>query len=162
MSADVDVTIEADRADLPALVRDLAAASFADVERFVEATSVLPFFHHPTALPLDLVIAGSGLEALFLDRAERRDLGGVVVPVISAGDLVVAKVLAGRPKDLEDAAGVLGERRGEIDLEHTRALIAQIEAALGQSDLTPALERLVASSRPPDRGRARRSPRPRR
>ena len=32
------------------------------------------------------------------------------MPVIAAADLIVTKILAGRPKDLEDAASVLLER----------------------------------------------------
>jgi hypothetical protein len=46
--------------------------------------------------PLDVVLAGPGLEELFLARAESREIGGVLVPVATGEDLVAMKVLAGR------------------------------------------------------------------
>jgi hypothetical protein len=74
---------------------------------------------------------------------------------------VVTKLLAGRAKDLEDVVGVLAERGARLDLAHVRALLADLEAALGQSDLTPTLDRLlrearVSGARPPRRPPRRR------
>ena len=37
--------------------------------------------------------------------------------MIAAADLIVTKILAGRPKDLEDAASVLHESGNDIALE---------------------------------------------
>ena len=34
------------------------------------------------------------------------NVGGVVLPLIDPEDLVIAKVLAGRPKDIEDVRGL--------------------------------------------------------
>jgi hypothetical protein len=36
----------------------------------------MPFVHRATAMPLDVVLAGSGLEDEFLDRAREVDIGG--------------------------------------------------------------------------------------
>lgn len=36
---------------------------------FVARTRVMPFVHGPTGLPLDIVLAGPGLEDGFLERA---------------------------------------------------------------------------------------------
>jgi predicted nucleotidyltransferase len=43
------------------------------------------------------------VEDEFLRRSEQVNVGGTVVPVIHPEDLIIAKVLAGRPKDIEDA-----------------------------------------------------------
>jgi uncharacterized nucleotidyltransferase DUF6036 len=151
MTADVDVTIEIERGELSAFVRKLERAGFKlrveDPAKFLQATSVLPFVHEGTGMPLDIVRARSALESAFLDRAERRDLGGVVVPVISPSDLVVTKILAGRAKDLDDATSVLRARTREVDVEGIRNLLGQIEDALDQSDLKPAFERALAAAR---------------
>jgi hypothetical protein len=152
MTADVDVTVEVDRKELARFIDDLRTAGFelriADPDAFLKATSVIPLFHPRTGMPLDLVLAGSGLETLFLDRAQQRDVGGLVVPVISPSDLLVAKILAGRTKDLEDAVGVLRERPDEVDLNAVRSLLGQIEQALDQSDLLPCLDQIVADALP--------------
>ncbi len=62
------------------------------------------------------------------------------IPVISPEDLVVTKILAGRPKDLEDVRGILRERRASLDLGLIRETLRLLEQALGQSDLCPVLD----------------------
>lgn len=69
-------------------------------------------------------------------------LAGIEVPVAHATDLVVMKVLAGRGKDLDDVRSVLAA--GQVELDEVRQLLHQLEDALGQSDLLPALEAAVA------------------
>jgi hypothetical protein len=65
LSADVDVTIALLPDDPERFARDMEAAGFAlrvhDPE-FVRRTRVMPFVHRSTAMPLDVVLAGSGLE----------------------------------------------------------------------------------------------------
>jgi uncharacterized nucleotidyltransferase DUF6036 len=133
MSADVDVTIEVDLARVPELVELMSRAGFTlrvrtGVDEFVARTRVLPFVHDPTRIPLDVVLAGPGIEEQFLDRAQVLDFGGVEVPVMSPEDLVVTKVLAGRPKDRDDVAGILRERGERLDLERIRSMLRLLRA----------------------------------
>jgi hypothetical protein len=122
----------------------------ADAEAFAGAQRVLPMVHRGTRLPLDLVLAGPGPEDLFLERAERRSLEGVTVPVACAEDLVAMKVLSGRPKDLEDASAIVAARGFRFDARLARQTLAGFERALDRNDLLPELERLVR--RPPEAG----------
>lgn len=150
LSADVDVTIALSPDDPEGFVRDMEAAGFAlriSEPEFVRRTRVLPFVHVRTAMPLDVVLAGSGLEEAFLDRARPMDLGGTTVPVIDPGDLVIAKILAGRPKDLEDASNLWRIRGHELDAAHIIATLKLLEEALAQSDLVSAFDALVRRSK---------------
>ncbi len=144
MTADVDVTVEIEPEAAHALVAELERADFQlrirDVEGFVEQTRVLPFVHQPTQLPVDVVLAGPGLEELFLERARLVEMGGIEIPVIAPEDLIVTKILAGRPKDLEDVRGILRERRTTLAVDQIRATLELLEQALGQSDLLPVFE----------------------
>ncbi len=144
MTADVDVTVELDPEQAPALVSVLETAGFdlriRDVADFVARTRVLPFMHQATAIPVDVVLAGPGLEELFLERSRQVEMAGIEIPIISPEDLIVSKVLAGRTKDLEDVRGILGERHQTLDLEQIRETIDLLEQALGQSDLQPVFE----------------------
>ena len=101
----------------------------------------MPFVHLATAMPLDVVLAGSGLEDRFLDRARDTDIGGTTVPVIDPEDLIVAKVLAGRPKDIEDARSLWRLRGPQLDADGIRGVLRLIEEALGQSDCYPVSSR---------------------
>lgn len=69
------------------------------------------------------------------------------MPVISAEDLIVTKILAGRPKDLDDVRGILLERLPQLDLSTLRSTLGLLEAALSQSDLLPQLEAELARAR---------------
>ena len=151
LSADVDVTVRLAPEDPARFARVMGEHGFqvrvSDLEAFVRRTRVVPFVHVPTGLALDVVLAGPGPEELFLSRTVNVDFGGVTVPVISAEDLIVTKVLAGRPKDWDDVHGVLAERGPFLDLESIRATLGLIEDALGQSDLRPAFQAALAKAK---------------
>ncbi|WP_438012036.1 DUF6036 family nucleotidyltransferase [Sorangium sp. So ce321] len=168
MTADVDVTVDLAQTSTLTLVDDLSRAGFdrwSDPwgsgspfgalrpkprmylgDDFLREARLLPLVHRPTGMPIDVVIAASSLHTEFLDRRRLIALGGVRVPMISPEDLVVTKVLAGRPKDLEDVSGVLLEQT-DLDLERIRGLLGELEAALGEDRLLRRLERLIRKAR---------------
>ena len=146
LTTDVDVTV---KCDVPTahLVRALQAHGFSlrvdGTDAFILATRVVPLEHPASGLGLDVVLAGPGLEELFLARAVPVDVSGTAVPFISPEDLIVTKLLAGREKDLEDVRGVLAERGSLLDFVSIRSTLALLESALGQSDLSSVLEREI-------------------
>jgi Nucleotidyltransferase of unknown function (DUF6036) len=149
MSADVDITaaIVSSHDDF---VKGMEGVGFDlrmdDWRSFLDRTRVLPLVHRATELPLDVVIAGPGLEEEFLDRARMVDIAGMMVPVISPEDLVVTKLLAGRPKDVEDVRSVLDERLPGLDLARIRHLLGLLQLALSRSNLVPDFEILLAAA----------------
>src|SRR5207249_483428 len=54
---------------------------------FVKRTSVMPFVHLATSLPLDVILSGPGLEDRFFARIETRDIEGVRARIASAEDV---------------------------------------------------------------------------
>lgn len=152
LTTDLDVTVKlVEGIDSTDLVRALGRHGFTlrveATPEFVRQTRVLPMQHERSGLGLDLVLAGPGLEDVFLDRAARVDVAGVTVPFISPEDLIVTKVLAGRSKDIEDIRGVLAERLDQLLIDQIRKTLAMIEGALGQSDLRPLFEAELARAR---------------
>ncbi|MGH7333451.1 MAG: hypothetical protein ACREKS_12070 [Candidatus Rokuibacteriota bacterium] len=154
LTADVDVTVDAGALANADLVAHLAARGFTlrvpDAGEFVEQTRVLPLVHVQSRIPVDVVLAGPGLEELFFSRAEARNVGGVRVPVAAAEDIVTMKVLAGRLKDLEDVASIL--RACLLDGDRVRSTLRLLEQALDRRDLVDEFERLLRQA-----GRPRRS-----
>lgn len=151
LTADVDVTAFLDPDDPPAFVAAMAAAGFTsrvpDVAEFVRTTRLVPLLHTSTQLPLDVVLAGPGLEEEMARSARRVDIAGMPVPVIAPEDLVVTKILAGRPKDLEDVRGVLLAAGAALDLARIRSLLQALDDALGRSDLGAAFETELAAAK---------------
>ncbi|MBS2026654.1 MAG: nucleotidyltransferase [Deltaproteobacteria bacterium] len=148
-TADVDVTMEADPERIAELLREAKAlglrAREANAVELARRSRVVPL---TTAggFPIDLVLAGTGLEAQFMDRATPVRLGGVEVPVISPEDLVITKLIAGRPRDLEDIEGVLVERRESLDVGYIDAMIREIESALELDGLRSAWDELLQTT----------------
>ena len=146
-SADVDVTVALAPDDPQRFARDMEAGGFTlriDDPEFLRRTRVLPFVHAATGMPLDVVLAGSGIEDEFLSRAKKTDIGGGAnVPVIDISDLLIAKILAGRPKDIEDARSLWRVRGASVDRRRVLRLLRLLEEALCQSDLVPGFEAIA-------------------
>jgi hypothetical protein len=135
---------------------------------FAVETRIYPITHQPTGWSFDLVLAGPGLEQRFLDEVRIVGAGRHRIPVIAPEHLVALKILAGRPKDLEDVRGML--RIVELDHAGIESTLAELESMLDQRDLLPIYARLRAEQtsrapRPPPMRRTRkrvRSARPNR
>jgi hypothetical protein len=143
LSADVDVTLALAPDAAERFTHDMEAAGFSlrvSDPDFVRRTRVMPFVHMATGMPLDVVLAGSGLEEEFLSRVRVVDVGGTSVPLIDVGDLIVAKVLAGRPKDIDDASALWRLHGPALDANRIRHTLRLLEEALGQSDLVPSFD----------------------
>jgi hypothetical protein len=146
VTEDIDVTVALGDHETRALFSALKRAGFrlrvGDTAGFVEKTRVLPVVHHATAMPVDIVLAGPGLEEIFFARLRRHQRGGTSIPVASPEDLIVMKLLAGRPRDIDDVRSVLRAQGTKLDMAMLEQTLKLLEEALAQSDLQPLLARL--------------------
>lgn len=150
LTADVDVTVRAPTAPTDEWLSTLEGHGFArrfTDPAFIAQTRVVPVVHVPTGLPVDIVLAGPGLEEAFLQRAVMQVIDGVAVPVVEIADLVILKVLAGRPKDMDDVVMLVRTHGDGIDAARVRKMLSMLEQALGQSDLISAFEHCQARAR---------------
>jgi hypothetical protein len=159
-TGDIDITLDLGDRRLGLLVAQLRRAGFvpwiAD-ESFAAETRIFPVTHKPTGWNIDLVLAGPGLEQRFLDEVRIVTVGQHHIPVIAPEHLVTLKILAGRPKDLEDVRGML--RIAELDHASVESTLAELESMLDQRDLRPVYTRLRAeqTSRSPSAQLTRRT-----
>lgn len=153
LSADVDVTVDPGRLSAAELAGALATAGFEsrvpDIARFAETTRVLPLVHAVSGMPLDVVLSGPGLEEQFFAGVREHVIGDARVPVVCPEDLVAMKVLAGRPRDLDDVAAIARVGQDHLDLDRVRGTLRLLESALDRRDLVSELERVVAAARRP-------------
>jgi hypothetical protein len=147
LTADVDVSVELGDRPTRVLVDTLLATGFGlrvvDSDEFVARTRVLPVVHTSSRVPVDVVLTGPGIEELFLQRVQVQSMEGILVPVACADDIVVMKILAGRPKDLEDAAAIVAAMAKKFERRRAFETLRLLEQALDRSDLVPELERLL-------------------
>jgi hypothetical protein len=143
-TTDIDVTVDLGAASTAALANALVANGFAlrsTDAAFTEANRVLLVRHLASGWSVDVIIAGPGLEAVFLERAIATRLGRRTIPVIAPDDLVALKVLAHRRKDQDDVIGIL-RNYPALDRARLRETVALLEEALDQRDLLPLLDQL--------------------
>lgn len=146
LTADVDITVLLDLDRLTEFIAVLEREGFTvrtpNVASFANETRVVPVVHVNSGIPVDLVLGGPGLEAMFAERAQSKDIAGIVVPVATAEDIVAMKILAGREKDLSDAVAILQVQESSIDHRLIQSTLALFESALDRSDLAATLKRL--------------------
>lgn len=147
-TADVDLVIDTDVEGALKLIEALEGSSFKPlfegVEEVVNQAFILPLSHRETSVKVDLSIGLSGFEQQLLERATLVELGKRHIPVVTAEDLLVMKLLAGRPRDQQDAMGIVMIQGGSLDLEYCRQIARDLGDAVG-IDLVMQLEKILSS-----------------
>lgn len=165
LTADVDVTVEVPRGGTKVLIETLAAFGIGlrevgDVATFVAETRVIPALHLATGLPVDVVLAGPGLEDDMLARARPRRVGAVDVPFVDTADLIALKLLAGRNKDLDDVKALIRAAPSGLSLDVARQRVAELGGMLDDSSMVAAFDRMIAPATSSGPAKKPRSPRP--
>lgn len=132
-TTDIDAAVSATPETAQALIK--RARSF-DLEpripsaaAFAQESMVLLLQHTPTSIPVDLSFAQLEFERRALEAAVVRQFGSVSIRVPNANALIVYKMVASRPKDLEDVDDLL--LRGlEIDSKQILATLRSFDELL--------------------------------
>jgi len=147
LTADIDITlgIDIDRLDT---ILELARRSgwhvlVDDPKGFAARTMVLPCEDAASGIRIDLIFSNSDYERQAMTRCQSVRLGTMKVRFASAEDLVVHKIIAGRPRDLEDVRTVLLKNPG-IDRLYVQRWLSEFEAVTGE----PLMARFIALNDP--------------
>lgn len=133
---DIDLNVAVDASAPEALFRLLppeVAWGALDVQRVQELGQVRLLWPHPDGqppIPLDLFFPQSEFHDEVNRRAEWVAMLDTVVPIVSATDLMVFKMLFDRRKDWADIEELL--RYGKVDVEAARAALTDV---VGTEDL---------------------------
>lgn len=134
LTRDIDITLGITPEGLPQLLAVCEEAALhplpADPLQFVRDTFVLPARSIDTDIRVDFIFSSTPYEAQAIARAALVPMGDTVVPFATAEDLVLHKLFAGRPRDIEDANSVIRRKGAQLDwdyLERWAAEFAQVE-----------------------------------
>ena len=146
VTEDIDVTLGVGPTELPAVL-DLCGALGLEplperVDEFVRDTYVLPARHPHTAMRVDFIFSTTPYEQQAIARAERIELGGCQVAFATAEDLMIHKLFAARPRDLEDAAGVVARKGHALDWEYLAHWAEQFAQVPGREEFPEQVARL--------------------
>lgn len=150
MTVDIDFTTSLDNESLASFCEAAERRGIrprrTDGLEFARRYRVLLLVDTDTDTDLDLALASLPFELEAIERAEPVLLGPVVVPVVTAEDLVVMKMVAGRPQDLVDVSSILEGTRA-IDLRRIRQYLEEFDDALDRPGLPGQFETILAQVR---------------
>jgi hypothetical protein len=98
-----------------------------DLEVFVGRTMVLPALHEASGVRVDLIFSFTPFEHEAIARARAVPLGGQQVRFASPEDVIILKIFAGRPRDLEDVAAIV-RNQPELDRAYIRRWLEEFDA----------------------------------
>lgn len=139
LTQDIDVTLGVAPDRLPEVTDAAAAAGLTalpeELEDFVDETFVLPCEEPDTGVRVDFIFSSTPYEARAIDRAVQVEIRDESVPFAAAEDLILHKLFAGRPRDLEDAAGVVRRKGDELDWDYVRRWAEEFARIPGRQEM---------------------------
>jgi predicted nucleotidyltransferase len=96
------------------------------METFVKETMVLPTQHEKTGIRVDFIFSYTPFENNAIKRARVVNILGQKVAFATPEDLIIHKVFAGRPRDLEDVRIVL-LKNSDIDVQYIRKWLREFD-----------------------------------
>ena len=145
---DLDLILLSNLDEALSLVESLGDRGFSplleDYETVARSALLIPIIDRASGIQLDLAIGLSGFEQEVVERADPMILEGQEIFVATPEDLVVLKILAGRPQDLQDVKGIVEIHDEQLDWEYCLTAARRLESAV-DIDLVQRIERLRPS-----------------
>ncbi len=100
-------------------------------KEFVAKTLVLPALDKQSGIRIDFTFSYSFYERQAIERAKEVKLGRTPVRFASLEDLLIHKVIAGRPRDFEDVRSVL-LKNPRYDSRYIQKWLTEFDKSLGE------------------------------
>ncbi|GMU55252.1 MAG: hypothetical protein AMXMBFR33_43980 [Candidatus Xenobia bacterium] len=141
---DVDLKVLLTRAQADRLLGTLFPQGCpAETRTFLQRNGIL-FVQQDGGVRVDYLLSDTSFDRSAIERrVEALVAPEVRAQVCTAEDLIVYKLLSTRPRDYEDAVGIVARQRNRLDVEYVRSWLGQFEQALDDSELAANFERLI-------------------
>jgi predicted nucleotidyltransferase len=135
LTRDVDLTIgwDSDRVqEIISLVSALGWKTLIDhPSQFAKETMVLPCQDPETGIRIDFIFSFSPYEQTALNRVKKLNIRQTKVNFASVEDLIIHKLVAGRPRDFEDVKNIL-LKNPQLDNSYILRWLDEFAAVLGK------------------------------
>ena len=148
LTRDIDITLGADVDKLESMISlagDLKLKILPDnIETFVRETMVLPVINEETGIRIDFIFSFSPYEQQAIAKARKVRMLDRDVYFAAPEDVVIHKIVAGRPRDMEDVRGIL-LKIPDIDIAYIRKWLRDFSDAPGEAEIINRLESVIKS-----------------
>lgn len=134
MTRDIDITVGIGTERLDHMLEAVTAIGLepiVDPEDFTLRTMVLPCRDSESHIRVDFIFSFTPYELQAMQRVLPVNMEGIDVNFASAEDLIIHKVFAGRPRDLEDVKSVL-IKNPEMNTQYIRHWLNELAEATGE------------------------------
>jgi len=144
---DIDLTVVLDMSRERELVHAITThfePRISDADTFALDNRVI-LVRSGSGCPIDISLGLPGYEEEVISRAVSVDFGPGAegIKVCTAEDLIIMKLVAARPRDMDDAEGIVIRQQGQLDADYIRARLAGFAELLEMPDFTERFEHLV-------------------
>jgi len=138
LTRDIDVTLGVDTDDLTEIMELAKKLNLtlipSNAEDFVKKTMVLPTKDETTGIRVDFIFSFTPYEREAINRAKDISIKNTIVKFASPEDLIIHKVFAGRPRDLDDVQSIL-LKISSVDLSYIERWLAEFEKGSSEVEL---------------------------
>jgi len=100
-----------------------------NIQSFADKTMVLPVINNKSGIRVDFIFSNSAYEKQALKRVTVKKMDMVKIKYASAEDIIIHKVIAGRPRDIEDIEGILKHYKN-LDNKYIRKHLKEFDEGL--------------------------------
>nr|CBX31514.1 hypothetical protein N47_E50260 [uncultured Desulfobacterium sp.] len=151
LTRDIDITlgVNIDRLEnILAIVQHLFLKPLPeDISAFVRQTMVLPTSDETTGIRVDFIFSFSPYESRAIRRAKKIKILNQNVCFASVEDLIIHKIFAGRPRDIEDVRSVV-MKNPAIDINYIEKWLKDFDASTDEKIFLDSFRKIAAYCKP--------------
>lgn len=149
LTIDIDITLGVNIDSLDRLlsaIRELSLKPLpSDIEAFVGETMVLPTLDEHTGIRVDFIFSYTPFEINAIKRARTVTILGQKLAFASPEDLIIHKIFAGRPRDLEDVRIIL-IKNSDIDKSYIRKWLKAFDESSDTKEFLKNFEEILKAA----------------
>ena len=146
LTKDIDITLGVNIDGLDRLlsaIRELPLKPLpSDIKAFVGETMVLPTLDEHSGIRVDFIFSYTPFETNAIQRAKTVTLLGQKLAFASPEDLIIHKIFAGRPRDLEDVRIII-LKNPDIDMLYIRKWLKEFDGSFDTKEFLKTFEEIL-------------------
>ena len=148
LTRDIDVTLGVDANHLAEIIEISQKLNLKPLPsrtlEFVKQTMVLPTKDETTGIRVDFIFSFTPYEREAINRAKDISIKNKIVKFASPEDLIIHKVFAGRPRDLDDVRSIL-LKIPSVDFPYIEKWLAEFDKSLSNAGLLKKFKEILNS-----------------
>jgi len=146
LTRDIDITlgigVDSAAALLEAVKKIRLKPLPSDIQSFIRKTWVLPCEDIKSKIRVDFIFSFTPYEQQAIERAKEVKMGRVRVKFASLEDVIIHKIFAGRPRDIEDIENML-VKNTKADISYIKKQLKEFDAAAPGRHLLSTLDNIL-------------------